>query len=134
MVSIGNIKVRIDLTEMRPDFEPEELEKLTKRLAEDLEEIAENVSLVRDAEIPARSKTGLAGVIWGVLKTEVTLENVRKLLGYLGIFSQNEPLELEFTANGNTYRLQYRNNQQLESAVQAVERLTQLAHQESPIA
>ena len=67
-------------------------------------------------------------MIWGVLRTEVTLENVGKLLSYLGIFSHNKPLELEFTTQGNTIKLQYRNNRQLESAVKAIKDLSQLMH------
>lgn len=37
-----------------------------------------------------------------------------------------QPLTLEFAANGKSYKLQYCNQQQLDEAVQTIERLAQI--------
>ena len=126
MGTVTNVQVRLDLTTAEPDFDSEELEQLTRNLAQELEELTENTRLVRESEVPERSKPGLAGFIWGVLQAEVSLANLKAFLNYLGERFYGKPLTLKFAANGKSYTLEYCSKQQLEDAVQAIERLAQI--------
>ena len=126
MATATTIQVRIDLTATEPDFDPEELEQFTRNLAEELEELTENTRLVRASEIPEGSKPGLAGCIWGLLQIEISVANLKAFLNYLGERYYGKTLTLEFTANGKSYKLEYRSKQQLDDAIQAIERLAQI--------
>ena len=121
-----NVRVRIDLTEAEPDLDPEELEQLTRNLVADLEDLTDNPTMVRDSVVPEGSKSGLADFVRGVLQTDVTIANLKSLLNYLGERFYGKALLLEFSANGKSYKLEYCTKQQLEDAVLAVERLSQI--------
>jgi hypothetical protein len=126
MIMTQNIQIRIDLTATEPDLDPEQLERLTRSLADELKELTEEMSLVRASEMPEGSKPGLAEFVWGLLQTEVSLKNLQALLSYLGERFYGKTLKLEFSVNGKSYKLEYSNKQQLEDAVRAVERLAQI--------
>jgi hypothetical protein len=122
----GNLEIWIDLTDAEPDLEPEALEELTSNLAEEISDLVEEARLVRESEVPESSKPGLGGFILGLLKTEIPFENAKTLLNFLGDRFYGRTLNLEFKANGREYKLEYHNKQQLEDAIQAIERLSKL--------
>ncbi|MCG8368382.1 MAG: hypothetical protein MJA27_34245 [Pseudanabaenales cyanobacterium] len=126
MATGANVQVRLDLTTAEPDFDAEELERLTRNLAKELGDLTENTRLVRASAVPEGSKPGLAGFIWGALQAEISLANLKAFLSYLGERFYGKPLTLEFVANGKNYKLEYCSKQQLEDAVKAIERLAQI--------
>jgi class 3 adenylate cyclase len=126
MANAKNIGVTIDLSDANRDLEPETLEALTQTVRAEIGELVEEARLVRESEIPEGGKPGLAGFVLGVLKAEVSLGNTKALLDFLGDRFYGKSLMLEFAANGRNYKLEYRSKQQLEEAVQAIEKLAQL--------
>lgn len=121
------VTVMIDLTSTETGLESEELETLTRNLASELDELVEEVHLVRQSEAPAGSKPGLAAFLIGVLQTEVSVNNLKNLMNCLGERFYGKPLKLEICANGKSFKLEYCNQQQLQEAIRAIEQLTQLA-------
>ncbi len=127
MACSSTVKVLIDLTKTEVGLELEELESLTRNLAEELSELAEDVHLLRQSKIPEGGKPGLAAFVIGVLQAEVSVKNLKTLMDFLGERFYGKSLKLEFTTNGKSYKLEYCSRQQLQDAVQAIERLAQLA-------
>lgn len=121
------VTVTIDLTSIETGLEAEELEILTCNLASELDELVEEVHLVRQSDVPAGSKPGLAAFLIGVLQTEVSVNNLKNLMNCLGERFYGRPLKLEVCANGKSFKLEYCNQQQLQDAILAVEQLIQLA-------
>ncbi|MBD1999089.1 hypothetical protein H6G00_21140 [Leptolyngbya sp. FACHB-541] len=117
------LEVLIDLSQANLDLEPEALETYTRRLVEELKDgLAEEASLMRFTETPEGSKSGEAGFDLGILKAEVNLKNIKALLDWLGDRIYGRNLILEY----GEVRLEYRNTQQLEQQLQALERIDKL--------
>jgi len=117
------LEVLIDLSQADLDLEPEDLETYTRRLVEELKDgLAEEASLMRLDETPEGSKSGEAGFDLGILKAEVNLKNMKALLDWLGDRLYGRNLTLEY----GEVRLEYRNTQQLEQQLQALERIDKL--------
>ncbi|UKO99519.1 hypothetical protein [Nostoc sp. UHCC 0870] len=123
---MSNLEVLIDLTDADLDLDPEELEALTANLAQEISEIVEDVAQVRESEIPDGSKPGLAGFVPGILKTLVNPKKAKELLDSVGNRFYGRVLKVEYEDNGAKYIVEYTNQEQLENAVGAIERLSKI--------
>ncbi|AFY47666.1 hypothetical protein Nos7524_1800 [Nostoc sp. PCC 7524] len=123
---MDNLQVLIDLTDADLDLEPDELERLTANLAQEISEIVEDVEKVRESEIPDRAKPGLATFIPGMLNTVVNPQKAKELLDSVGNRFYGKTLKLEYEDNGAKYAIEYNNQEQLENALSAIERLSKL--------
>ena len=113
----------IDLNEAGLDLEPEELEAYSQQLVTDLKDgLAEDAKLARSADAPAGSKAGEAGFDLGILKAEVNLENILKVLGWLRNRIAGATLKIEY----GDVRLESRTPDQLEQQLQALEKISHL--------
>ena len=127
MTDLANVQVKIYLSDTEPDLDPEELEELTRNLKQEIAELVEEVDLVRESEIPAGGKSGLANFVPGVLSAVFRVDKSKALLNTLGERFYGKTLTLEFSNQGKCYKLEYRSKQQLDDAVDAIERLSKLS-------
>lgn len=67
-MDLTNIQVTINLSDADPDLDAEALEELTRNLKQEIEELVEDVDLVRESDIPERGKPRLANFIPGIHK------------------------------------------------------------------
>jgi len=91
---MSSIEITIDFSDINPDLEIEEFDELTRRLRDEIKEVVDDVSLVRESEIPKQSKSALAGFVLGVLKAEVSLENIAALFNFLSSRFKGKPIEM----------------------------------------
>lgn len=116
------VDILIDLKNAGLDLSEEELEDFSLSLADELRDgLAEEARLVRQAAAPEGSK-GAEGFDWGILKAEVNLENIGKLLGWLKERFVGSTLTLEY----GEVKLTYRTEQELQAQVAALERIQDL--------
>ncbi|NDJ21378.1 hypothetical protein GS682_06945 [Nostoc sp. B(2019)] len=123
---VSNVQVLIDLTDADLDLDAEELEELTINLAQEISELVEDSEPVRESEIPKGSKPALAGFIPGMLKTVVNPKKAKELLDSLGNRFYGKTVKLEYEDNGTKYKLEYGNKEQLDDALNAIERLSKI--------
>lgn len=121
-----NLEVTIDFSPAELALEPEELERYSLRLRQEMSELAEVVELVRLPDTPEHGKAGQAGFDLGVIKAEINLQNLKKLLDWLGGLFYGKMLELNYEENGTKVALKYQSDRQLEQQIQAIERLKNL--------
>ncbi|MGK7898863.1 MAG: hypothetical protein AB4372_35925 [Xenococcus sp. (in: cyanobacteria)] len=126
MENLASIQVMIDLSDADPDLEAEALEELTRNLKQEIEELVEEVNLVRETSIPEGGKPGLANLIPGMLSAVFQVENSKELLNTLGERFYGKTVKLEFSNQDKSYKLEYRSKQQLKDAVEAIEKLSKL--------
>ncbi|MGB7484867.1 MAG: hypothetical protein WA901_01660, partial [Phormidesmis sp.] len=69
------------------------------------------------------SKAGLLAFIGGVLTAEISRENLKKTMDFLGNQFYGKALTLNYKADGLECSLEYRNPEEMEQALAAVERL-----------
>lgn len=123
---MNTLQVLIDVTDADFDLETDELERLTANLAQEINEIVEDVERVRESEIPDGSKSALAGFIPGMLNTVVNPKKAKELLDSVGNRFYGKTLKLEYEDNGAKYAIEYNNQEQLENALSAIERLSKI--------
>ncbi len=126
MADSANVQVKIDLSNADLDLEAEALEELTRNLKQEIEELTEEVNLVRESNAPRGGKPGLANFIPGMLSAVFPVENSKALLNALGERFYGKTVKLEFSNQDKVYKLEYRSKEQLEDAVAAIERLSKL--------
>ena len=80
MADLAHVQVKIDLSDADPDLEAEALEELTRNLKQEIEELVEDVDLVRESDLPKGGKPGLANFIPGMLSAVFRVENSKALL------------------------------------------------------
>ena len=119
------LNVTIDLTEAGLGLTPPEMEDRALALADELRSgrLSESAQLARQEDLPEGSKAGLLAFIGGVLTAEISRENLKKTMDFLGNQFYGRTLTLDYKADGLESTLEYRNSQELEQALQAVERL-----------
>jgi hypothetical protein len=124
MASESNVKLMIALKE--PDLDPEELEKQTRNLVQELKDLdeVEQANLVAVTETPQGSKA-LGGFLLGILQAEVSIANCKKLLGFLGDRLGGKPIELEVEANGKKLKVSASSREELMAAIQAAQQFVE---------
>jgi hypothetical protein len=127
MASLTHFQILIDLTEVDPDLEPEDLEELTRSVVEEIGELVEDARLVRETELPEGGKSALGGFVPGMLKAVASLTGLKTMLDFLGdrFYGKNLPIKVE--VNGNKYEFEYRTQEQLENAIAAIEKLKKIS-------
>ncbi len=116
----SNVKLTIAL--VNPDLDPEEQERETRNLLRDIRDLdVESAELVTVTEIPERAKP-IGGFLLGVLQTEVSLANFKKLLGFLGDRLGNKTIELEVEANGKKLKVKASSREELTAAIEQAQK------------
>lgn len=119
MIAESNIKLIIALKD--PDLEPEELEEQTRNLVREMEDVGvEYAELVAVEEIPEGSKA-FGGFLLGLLQAEVSVANIKRVLGFLGNRLGSQPIELEVEANGKKLKVKASSQEELQAAIEAAQ-------------
>ena len=114
MSSQSNVKLTIALS--NPDLDADEQERETQNLLREIKDLdVESAELVAVTEIPKGAKS-VGGFLVGVLQTEVSLANFKKLLGFLGDRLGNKTIELEVEANGKKLKVKASSQKELTSS------------------
>ena len=116
----SNITLTIAFTD--PELGSEELEAQAQNLLvqlKDLDEV-EAVNRVLDPNPPARNKT-VGGFLVGLLITEVSVANFKKLGAFLGDRLGNKPIELEVEANGKKLKVKANSQAELAAVIKAAQ-------------
>jgi hypothetical protein len=120
--------VLIDFSEAGLDLDRADLENFLLTIADEMESdnFVQSARLARDEDIPEASKSGVAAFLIGILTAEINRENLGKMMDYLGNLRYGKTLTLSFEVDGMTSSLEYRNQQELDQALAATERLANL--------
>lgn len=119
MIAESNIKLIIALKD--PDLEPEELEEQTRNLVREMEDVGvEYADLVAVEEIPEGSKA-FGGFLLGLLQAEVSVANIKRVLGFIGNRLGGQPIELEVEANGKKLKVKASSQEELQAAIEAAQ-------------
>lgn len=112
-----NIALTITFTD--PDLTAEERDEEAVRLLQELSDRAdiESVDRVRDPNPPEGNKS-IGGFLVGMLTAEATMENAKKLLGFLGDRLSNKPISFEVEGNGKKLKVTANSREELELAIQ----------------
>lgn len=119
MIAESNIKLIIALKD--PDLEPEELEERTRNLVREMEDVGvEHAALVAVEEIPEGAKA-FGGFLLGLLQAEVSVANIKRVLGFVSNRLGSQPIELEVEANGKKLKVKASSQQELQAAIEAAQ-------------
>ncbi|MEH1790111.1 hypothetical protein [Nostoc sp.] len=120
MSSESNVKLTIALS--NPDLDAEEQERETRNLLREIRDLdVESAELVGVTQTPPGSKA-FGAFLLGVLQTEVSITNFKKLLGFLGDRLGNKSIELEVEANGKKLKVKASSREELTAALEAAQR------------
>lgn len=116
------LKLLIDLKEVEPDLDPEELENLSFRLVNEIKDgLVEDAKLVRVTTAPSGTKSE-RGFDLGILQAEVSVENLLKLLNWLKERFFGSTLTLQY----GDVTLTYRTEQELQMQLAALHQIQNL--------
>ena len=120
MASDSNIKFTIAFND--PDLDSEELDEQVQRLLSELKQIDEvdEVNRVIDPNPPEGNKS-MGGFLVGLLTAEATVENAKKLLGFLGDRLGGKAIELTLEGNGKKLSVKANSREELEFAIKAAQ-------------
>ena len=111
----------IDLNQAGLDLEPDELEAYSLRLVEELRsDLAEDAGLVREETIPDGAMSGAAALVLGVLKAQVSIETVGKVLKWLWTLKPSAVQKITYKKDGREVVLEYQNSAQLGEQIEAL--------------
>ncbi|WP_414541350.1 hypothetical protein [Nostoc sp. CCY0012] len=120
MSSQSNVTLTIAL--INPDLDAEEQERETRNLLREIRDLdVESAKLVAVTEIPEASKS-VGGFLLGVLKAEVSINNFKKVLGFLGDRLGNKTIELEVEANGKKLKVKASSREELTAAIEQAQK------------
>lgn len=122
------IKVVIDLTETEHNPNPDLLEEDALTLIDEMNagNLVESAQLTRQTDLPIGAKTGALAFISGVLTAEISRENLKRTLDFIGNRFYGKTLTLQYKADGLECSLEYRNSREMEQAIMAVAQLESL--------
>lgn len=119
MITKSNIKLIIALSD--PDLDAQELDEQARNLKREMNDLdIESVELVAVEEVPEGTKA-FGGFVLGMLQAEVSLANIKKVLGFLSDRLGSQPIELEVEANGKKLKVKASSQQELQAAIEAAQ-------------
>lgn len=120
--------VLIDFSEAGLDLDRAEMEEFVLIAADEMQagELIQDARLARESDIPEAAKPGAAAFVLGILTAEVNRENIRKVMDFLGNQFYGKTLTLSGEMDGMTYSIEYRNQEDIDQAVDTIERLSNL--------
>jgi hypothetical protein len=120
MASDSSIKFTIAFND--PDLDSEELDEQAQRLVSELRQIDEvdEVNRVIDPNPPEGNKS-MGGFLVGLLTAQVTPENGKKLLGFLGDRLSGKAIEFTVEGNGKKLSVKASSREELEFAIKAAQ-------------
>lgn len=79
-----------------PELEDAERQEIARKLLRELRQLdeVENADFAKDSELEPGARSVLATLV-GVLKAEVSIENIQKVLGFIGDRIPNKPVVIK---------------------------------------
>ncbi|MDX2216520.1 MAG: hypothetical protein SFY66_24875 [Oculatellaceae cyanobacterium bins.114] len=120
MTISSGIKLTIAFTDL--DLEPEERDEQAQRLIAELRDLdeVETIDRVLDPNPPEGNKA-FGGFLVGLLTAEVSVDNAKKVMGFLGDRLGNKPIKLSVEANGKKLSVEASSREELEAAIKAAQ-------------
>jgi hypothetical protein len=114
--------IKITITFKDPDLDPEERDEEAKNLLNQMKQIeeVESVTRVIDPNLSEGSKA-VGGFLLGLLRAEVNLANVKRLMTFLGERLIGKVIELEVEDNGKKLKVKASSREELMEAIQAAQ-------------
>ncbi len=118
----------IDLNQAGFDFEPEEMEAYSLRLAAELrEDLAEEAGVARESDLPEGAMSGAAKFLEGILKAEVNPTNILSVVKWVwNLRSKDTVLKVSYESDGKKVALEYRTQKELDSQIEALKKIDSL--------
>ena len=123
------LKLLIDLSQADLDLNRTEFEDFALTLADEMQHgrLVQEAALLREEDLPEGAKSGASAFIMGVLLAEVSPENIKKVVNWLGNRFYGKTLTFSYEdADGTTVAFEYRNDEEFERALQGTERLSRM--------
>lgn len=110
-----------------PELEDAERQEIARKLLRELHQLdeVENVDFAKDSQLEAGAKSALATIV-GVLTAEVSIENIQKVLGFIGDRIPNKPVVIKVKVGEQEVEIEAKSRKELEDAERVVRQL--LAH------
>lgn len=120
--------VLIDFSEAGLELDRSELEGFVLTVGDEMQsgDLVQTTRLARETDLPDGAKSGAAAFLLGILTAEVNRENIGKVLGFLGNQFYGKTLTLSGEIEGMPYSIEYRNQADIDRAVDTIERLSNL--------
>ena len=120
--------VLIDFSDAGLDLDRAELEEFLLSLADEMQlgKLVQEARLARESDILEAAKPGVAAFLVGILNAVINSENIRKVVDFLGNQFYGKTLTLSGEIDGMVYNIVYRNQKDIDLAVDTIERLSNL--------
>lgn len=107
-----------------PELDDAERQEIARKLLRELRQLdeVENVDFAKDLELEPGAKSVLA-TIAGVLTAEVSLENIQKVLGFIGERIPNKPVIIKVKVGEKEVEIEAKSRKELEDAEKVVRQL-----------
>jgi HD superfamily phosphohydrolase len=107
-----------------PELEDEERQEIARKLLRELRQLdeVENADFAKDSELESGAKSVLATIV-GVLTAEVSIENIQKVLGFIGDRIPNKPVVIKVKVGEQEVEIEAKSRKELEDAERVVRQL-----------
>lgn len=107
-----------------PELEDVERQEIARKLLHELRQLdeVENADFAKDLELELGAKSVLA-TIAGVLTAEVSIENIQKVLGFIGERIPNKPVIIKVKVGEKEVEIEAKSRKELEDAEKVVRQL-----------
>jgi len=107
-----------------PQLEDAERQEIARKLLRELRQLdeVENVDFAKDSKLEAGAKSALATIV-GVLTAEVSIENIQKVLGFIGDRIPNKPIVIKVKVGDREVEIEAKSRKELEDAERVARQL-----------
>lgn len=107
-----------------PELEDAERQEIARKLLRELRQLdeVENVDFAKDSELEPGARSVLATLV-GVLTAEVSIENIQKVLGFIGDRIPNKPVVIKVKVGEQEVEIEAKSRKELEDAQRVVRQL-----------
>ncbi len=107
-----------------PELDDEERQEIAQKLLRELRQLdeVENADFAKDSKLEPGAKSVLATIV-GVLTAEVSIENIQKVLGFIGDRIPNKPVVIQVKVGEQEVEIEAKSRKQLEDAQRVARQL-----------
>lgn len=107
-----------------PELEDDERQEIARKLLRELRQMdeVENADFAKELKLEPGAKSVLATIV-GVLTAEVSVENIQKVLGFIGDRIPNKPVVIKVKVGEKEVEIEAKSRKELEDAERVVRQL-----------
>jgi len=107
-----------------PELEDEQRQEIARKLLRQLKQLdeVEKAELAKDEELEEGTRSVLSTLV-GVLTAEVSIENIQKVLGFIGDRIPNKPLVIKVKVGNQEIEIETKSRKELEAAEKVASQL-----------